>query len=84
MPLHSLDINFIRERCRSRIEAIELWMRRIITEELTTAFGVDFINHQSSPGVFIIKKEIRDNINNRYNSSPEFSRDLLMPLFLKI
>lgn len=70
MPLHTLEINFLRERCRSRIEAIELWMRRIITEELTAAIGTDFINHQSSPGAFIIKKEIRDNINNRYSSSP--------------
>lgn len=70
MPLNTLETTFLRERCRSRIEAIELWMRRIITEELTTAYGINFINHKSSPEVYLIKKDIRDNINNRYNSSP--------------
>ena len=70
MPLHLLETNFLREKCRSRIEAIELWMRRIITEELIGAFGEDFINYKSSPDAYVIKKEIRENINNRYGSSP--------------
>jgi hypothetical protein len=70
MPLHSLDINLIREKCRARIEAIELWMRRIIAEELAASFGENFINHQVLLGDFLIKKEIRTNINKRYDSSP--------------
>lgn len=70
MPLYTIETNFLREKCRSRIEAIELWMRRIITEELTAVFGSNFINYQSLSQVYLIKKEIRDNINQRYNSSP--------------
>lgn len=70
MPLHSFDINLIREKCRSKIEALELWLRRIITEELQAIFGPNFLNYQNPHGSYLIKKEIRDNINSRYNSSP--------------
>src|SRR5215210_6221202 len=69
MPLHSININKIRENCRSRIESIEIWLRRIVTEELTKGFGADFINVQLTNGAFLIKKDIRDNINNRYSSN---------------
>jgi hypothetical protein len=77
MPLHSIDLTTIRERCRSRIEALEIWMRRIIREELTKAYGSDFINYKNSGGNFIIKSEIRRNINSRFSSFPsDFPRPI--------
>ena|SRR5215204_6879510 len=70
MPLHSIDLATTRERCRSRIESLEICMRRIINKELTKAHGSDFINYKNSGGNFIIKSEIRRNINSRVSSFP--------------
>ena len=73
MPLNSIEINIIREKCRSRIESVELWMRRIIDEELTKKYGQNYINTKVSVDNYLIKKEIRDNINTRF-ATGEFPR----------
>lgn len=75
MPLNLVEINIIREKCRSRIESLELWIRRIIHEELATSHGSNYINTELSPGVYLIKKDIRDNINSRFKPT-EFPRQI--------
>ncbi|MFT7481735.1 MAG: hypothetical protein ACI8WW_000665 [Oceanospirillaceae bacterium] len=71
MPLNYIEVSVIREKCRSRIEMTELWLRRIISEELTNNFGANFMNHKTSTDNYLIKKDIRENINNRYKASSE-------------
>lgn len=71
MSLNNLDHIKLREDCRSRIESLELWLRRIINDELTVRYGQNYINHSDAGGHFLIKKDIRDNISNRYNQSPK-------------
>lgn len=66
MPLNTIEIDYIREKCRSRIESVEIWIRRIIDEELTKQYGSDYINIKVSDDAYLIKKEIRDNINSRF------------------
>jgi len=80
MPLHKINIETLREKSRSRIESLEIWLRRIINEELTTVFGADYINFQHSVDDYLIKKDIRENINNRF-STGEFPRNIDAALF---
>lgn len=75
MPLNTIDINFIREKCRSRIEALEIWLRRIIDEELTAKYGLDYVNTKTSHASYLIKKHIRENINSRFGSG-DFPRPI--------
>jgi hypothetical protein len=69
MSLYHIDHIQLREICRSQIESLELWLRRIINQEFSEKYGGDFINEKNDKSEFIIKKSIRDNINNRYNHS---------------
>ncbi len=75
MPLHNIDNVTLREKCRSRIESLEVWLRRVINEEFTQLHGPNFINFQNENRDFLIKKHVRDNINARYSNSPkDFAR----------
>lgn len=68
MPLKQIEISLIREKCRSRIEALEIWLRRIIDEELTKKYGSNYIDKKLTGNEYLIKKEIRENIKSRLNT----------------
>ncbi len=70
MVLSYIDNAVLREKCRSRIEGLEIWLRRIIAEELALDYGSDFIIAKVSEDNFLFKKALRDSINKRYSSEP--------------
>ncbi|MDQ2178854.1 hypothetical protein [Marinifilum sp. D714] len=75
MPLYKLTEESKKEYAKKYLENLEYWLRRVIDQQLSADFGNDFINYQSPVGHFLIKKEIRDSINSRFQKHPErFSR----------
>lgn len=71
MPLHSLPDVVLRQSCKEAVEALEFWLRRVIDITLVPVFGSDYINAKSSKtSQQIIKKSVRDSIQNRAASNP--------------
>ncbi len=72
---HNYSQEELRAYCRSSIESLELWARRLIHEKMVEKYGYDYIDVTSETGEWIIKKEIRDRIHNMMEKNPErFSR----------
>ncbi len=49
MPLHNIDPVVLRDACRRRLDSLELWLKRVVHEELSDSFG-DYMKAQSLSG----------------------------------
>ena len=65
MPLHWLPESDLREHCKRSIEALELWLRRLIDQELSTAYGADYINATRPNGDRVLRAEIARRLKER-------------------
>lgn len=52
----------LREYCRTNIETLEIWARRLIHEKMVEEYGENYINKQFDDGNFLVKSEIRKHI----------------------
>lgn len=43
MPLHSIPEKDLRDYCRRSIETLEVWLRRLIDEELRKVYGSNYL-----------------------------------------
>ena len=68
--LSTLPYEFIREKSRQNLENLELWLKRLLNEKLTTHFGTDYIHYQFSHGGFLFKKEIREYVEKKFETEP--------------
>src|SRR5438309_1221643 len=68
-PLHRTAESDLRGYCKQVIESLEQWLRRLIDEELTAAFGSEYLAAQEA-GNNIINNEIRQSIITRRNEEP--------------
>ncbi|MEJ1471814.1 MAG: hypothetical protein RPU59_12215 [Candidatus Sedimenticola sp. (ex Thyasira tokunagai)] len=59
-----------RNICKEKLESLEHWLRRLIDEKLTKAYG-DFFGYQDSNGNRIIRRKITESIEDRLNKEPE-------------
>lgn len=69
-PFHSLSESELRDVCKSTLEALEHWLRRLIHEQFQGQYGTDYIHAKNSKGDFLIKGEIRKYIDNRCAAEP--------------
>ena len=70
MALHLLEIEVVRTACRKRIEACELWMRRIIHDKLFPEHGADYVQSAKMNDSYIFKSAIREHAETRIRSQP--------------
>lgn len=68
MPLHNIDPVVLRQACRRRLDTLELWLKRVVHDQLSDAFG-DYLKAQLN-GLPVIKSEIRKAIDRQQESSP--------------
>lgn len=61
----------LRAYCRNSIESLEMWARRLIHEKMAEKYGTQYINHQTDDGNFIIKKEIREQVQALSQKEPQ-------------
>lgn len=61
----------IRAYCRNSIESLEMWARRLIHEKMVERYGNQYINYQNSDGSYIIKKEIREQVQFLFQKEPQ-------------
>ena len=52
----------LRSICKTNIENVERWARRLIDEQFTKHYGADWIDHKLENNEFLIKNELRQTI----------------------
>lgn len=68
MPLNSLTEVQLRLHCREAVEALELWLRRVIDISLEPRFGPNYINAKSSTdGKLVIDEKVSRGIKGRFS-----------------
>lgn len=70
MALHLIPSETLRAACRQRLEACELWLRRIIHDQLKKDFGTTYITTAQVAGQAIFRTEIRRHVAGRVAASP--------------
>lgn len=65
----------LRSYCRSCIESLEIWARRLIHEKMSEKYGENYIDKRLPDGSFLVKKEIREHVSKMKEQNPgRFSR----------
>lgn len=78
MPLHSLPEKDLRDHCRRVIEGLEIWLRRLIHDELSSVYGTGYLHATYPDGGNVVNNGIRTSILQRYdnNSTGRYSRPI--------
>lgn len=70
MPLHRIGEAELRERCRTIIEGLEVWLRRLLHDRLTEVYGADYLNAKRGDGSNVVKGELRRRLSDRQAREP--------------
>ena len=81
MPLHTIQGEAeLRERCRTLLEGLEVWLRRLIHDRLTDVYGPDYLTAKDGDGNSITAGELRRRLSGRQDpESLPATPDQLMP-----
>ena len=72
-----LQFNELRGMCRTTIESLEKWLRRLIDDQLRASLGDNYLNFQDEKGNYLIKRKTRENIAMRMSDEPKrYPRDI--------
>lgn len=70
MPLHALSDDERRSYCRREIEALELWLRRLVHEAFLDAYGSAYLDAAGADGNPLFKAKTAELIKGRRASDP--------------
>lgn len=59
-----------RDICKTSIEALEFWLRRLINYKLKSTYGDDYVNYRNSQSEFLFKTDLRNRINSHGANLP--------------
>lgn len=77
MPLYSLPQSELREHCRRSIEGLELWLRRLVHDTFSDAFGPNYIDAVTAKGDRLIRCPLADRLKRRMAAEPaRYSRPI--------
>ncbi len=77
MPLHRIPEDELRGICRTRIEILELWLRRLIQHRLISVYGASVLQAKHPNGDYVVGKEMRDHVEKLRAIEPgRFARDV--------
>lgn len=68
---YSLSEEELRAYCRTSIESLEMWARRLIHGKMVEKYGENYINHQISDGNYCIRKGVRKRIQSLSKNEPQ-------------
>jgi hypothetical protein len=71
MPLYKLSEKDLRDYCKRAVENLELWIRRLINQELIKSYGTQYLNATHPDGSRIINNGIERNLLARMTSEPK-------------
>lgn len=70
MPLHALSDDERRSHCRREIEALELWLRRLVHETFSAAYGAKYLDAEGDDGNKLFNAEMSRQIADRQTKQP--------------
>jgi hypothetical protein len=70
MPLHALSDDERRSHCRREIEALEHWLRRLVHETFSEAYGANYLHAADNDGNRLFKSETAAEIEARRGREP--------------
>ena len=70
MPLHTLTDDERRSHCRREIEALEHWLRRLVHETFSEAYGPDYLDATGGDGNPLFKPATAMQIKDRHAKEP--------------
>lgn len=70
MALHLLAIEDVRAAARQRLESCELWLRRLVHDQMHEALGADFVMTGTFNGQPILSRDVRNRIATRIAAQP--------------
>jgi hypothetical protein len=70
MPLHKIPLEELRIACRQRLETCEMWLRRLIHEELSRKFGSTYFREGIYNSNALFSSKIRKHAAERMNREP--------------
>jgi len=68
--INELNNNEIRNICKERLESLEYWLRRLVNEKLSAAYG-DYFSYVDGKGNRLIRGSIVSSIEERIEKEPE-------------
>lgn len=69
MPLSHVPIEELRSLCKTRIEILELWLRRLIHDKLSNTFGINYFSCQVA-GNYLLRADVRKYAERRVRENP--------------
>lgn len=79
---HDYTQEELRAYCRSCIESLEIWARRLVHEKMTETFGENYIDKVLENGQPLVKREIRDHVHMMMDKEPDRFRKAVDTLFI--
>jgi len=70
MALHLLAFEEVRVAARQRLEACELWLRRLVHDQMQSSLGADFVMAGEFNGQPILNREVRTRVAARLAAQP--------------
>jgi len=71
MALHLVPSEELRVACRQRLEACELWLRRLVHDRFQQEFGDSYIQSAHIAGQAVFNSEIRKHVTARLKAEPD-------------
>lgn len=78
---HEYTQEKLRSYCRTNIEALEVWARRLIQEQMVAEYGNDYINTKINEE-YIVKKDIRKHVESMLKKEPDRFKRPIDTLFI--
>lgn len=79
---HEYTQEELRSYCRSCIESLEVWARRLVHEKMTESFGANYVDVVRGNGQPLIKTEIKSHIREMMAREPERFKRPVDTLFI--
>ncbi|MDT0163517.1 hypothetical protein [Bacillus sp. AG4(2022)] len=70
MSLHKIQEEELRSTCKKKIESLENWLRRLVDDSFTEAYGSDYLFVKKENGDSVIKNSIGNDIKARKEREP--------------
>ena len=76
VPLYALSESELRDHCKRSIEALEYWLRRLVDQQLTAAYGPRYLDAERPSGDRMIAADISRRLNARATDRLRFPRTI--------
>ncbi len=80
---HNFSVEELRSYCRANIESLEMWARHLIHQKMSEKYGENYVEFQNQDGTFLIKKELRNHVNQMIAKEPQRFKRQVDALFLE-